>query len=250
MKYSFIIYTIISILLCNIFVYFNPAFASNTIILLDMTGSMNNSIGGGLTKADEAKRVVGEVVIPKLTTGNNNVALWIIGTNSCNDLRYKGDFSSNTNSIKTKLDSQTPHGTTPLAWAIKQSIDDLKRKGESRNLIVVTDGIDACGGDPCKEVINGDAISMNISIHTIGLGMSKNSSDFKVLECIANNSKDGSSHVIDDSTGSPEEVKKEFDEIFKNVVEPMITPIKGELLVSVIDSTGQNKIGIIYKKQG
>ena len=216
------------------------AVASTTIILLDMSGSMDGDLSGGRSKAQEATRVVREEVIPKLANGND-AGLWVIGTGYCDRLRFQGNITSQASSVQNDLRNiGNPNGTTPLAWAIREALAKLKSSSEPRHLIVVTDGIEECGGDPCAEVKKGHAQQMEISVHTVGLGMSKNSAAFNVLQCISNSSHEGVSGTAE----NPQELQNILEKIVTTKVVP--EEQKGELLVEVIDSTGQKTLGASY----
>jgi Ca-activated chloride channel homolog len=69
----------------------------------------------------------------------------------CNDTRLEVPFSKNNGDlIKQKLRSIVPKGTTPIAQSLARAVDDFTACANCRNIIIlITDGIEECDGDPC-----------------------------------------------------------------------------------------------------
>ncbi len=69
----------------------------------------------------------------------------------CNDTRLEVPFGpNNTGRIKQKLINLNPKGTTPIAYALSLAENDFTPCENCRNIIIlITDGIEECGGDPC-----------------------------------------------------------------------------------------------------
>jgi len=69
----------------------------------------------------------------------------------CNDTRLVVAFSdNNAMRIKNQLRYIKPKGTTPIAFALEQSANDFPVCDDCRNIIIlITDGLEECGGDPC-----------------------------------------------------------------------------------------------------
>ncbi len=69
----------------------------------------------------------------------------------CNDTRLVVPFSDgNAMRIKNQLRYIKPKGTTPIAYALEQSAKDFPACENCRNIIIlITDGLEECGGDPC-----------------------------------------------------------------------------------------------------
>ncbi len=69
----------------------------------------------------------------------------------CDDTKLEIPFAKdNTVKIKNKLKALIPKGTTPIASSLELSANDFTPCDNCRNIIVlITDGIEECGGDPC-----------------------------------------------------------------------------------------------------
>ncbi len=54
-------------------------------------------------------------------------------------------------SIKSVLGGLSPGGTTPIAFSLEQAASDFTPCISCRNVVIlITDGLEACGGDPCQ----------------------------------------------------------------------------------------------------
>lgn len=90
-------------------------------------------------------------------TPNTQLALRVYGhqkrfpPQDCDDSRLEIPFSDNNIfRIKQRLRSITPRGTTPIAMSLERAQHDFPPCDNCRNIIVlITDGIEECGGDPC-----------------------------------------------------------------------------------------------------
>ncbi|MGC9470147.1 MAG: vWA domain-containing protein [Bacteroidales bacterium] len=70
----------------------------------------------------------------------------------CNDTRLEVPFrKGNAGEIRQKLRFLNPKGTTPLARSLQLSASDFPACESCRNIVIlITDGIEACDGDPCE----------------------------------------------------------------------------------------------------
>lgn len=70
----------------------------------------------------------------------------------CYDTRLEVPFApGNIPRIKEKILDLVPRGTTPIAYALEQVANDFPPCDDCRNIIIlITDGIEECGGDPCN----------------------------------------------------------------------------------------------------
>src|SRR5690606_29522826 len=67
----------------------------------------------------------------------------------------------------------SPDGNTPIAAAIKNSVDSLKEYlAFDKKIILVTDGVENCGGNYTSEVERAKTDGINCQIHIIGIGLS------------------------------------------------------------------------------
>ncbi|MFO7723875.1 MAG: VWA domain-containing protein [Bacteroidales bacterium] len=108
-------------------------------------------------KINIAKKLLSELLDSLAGTPNVEFALRVYGhqksfpPQDCDDTRLEVPFGpSNTDKIKRKLNTIVPKGTTPIARSLEECVNDFPGGTNSRNIVVlITDGIEECGGDPC-----------------------------------------------------------------------------------------------------
>ncbi len=108
-------------------------------------------------KFNIARNILIKVLDSLKTLPNLEVALRLYGHQHywppqvCTDTKLEVPFGKdNFETIKNKLNNITPKGTTPIAYALEQAINDFPPCADCRNVIVlITDGIEECDGDPC-----------------------------------------------------------------------------------------------------
>jgi outer membrane protein OmpA-like peptidoglycan-associated protein len=139
-----------------------------TMILLDASGSMLDLDDKGIVKIESARKVIAEK-INQLDKKKTNLGL-VAFNNGCGSTQLivnpdNNDFKK----VINKLNTIHPNGTTPLAQAISQTSNILKDINQTVNLVIISDGMETCGGDPVVEATRLMAINnINSTIHVIG----------------------------------------------------------------------------------
>jgi len=90
----------------------------------------------------------------------------------CNDSRLVVPFAKdNIEVIKSKLRGLTPKGTTPIAYSLQQAGADFPPCDHCRNIIIlITDGLEECDGDPCAVSRELQKKGMILKPFIIGIG--------------------------------------------------------------------------------
>jgi len=78
-----------------------------------------------------------------------------------------------------------PKGKTPLAAALRQAANGLDYENQPGTILLISDGIENCGQDPCQATAELAAKAKDLTIHVIGLD--KNNHEMGQLGCIAAN---------------------------------------------------------------
>ena len=100
----------------------------------------------------------------------------------CYDTKLEVPFApGNIPSIKNKILGLTPRGTTPIAYSLQQVVNDFPPCDDCRNIIIlITDGIEECGGDPCAASAELQKHGIAMKPFIIGIGR-----DFKeAFNCV------------------------------------------------------------------
>ncbi len=92
----------------------------------------------------------------------------------CNDTRLVVPFAdNNAMRIKNQLRYIKPKGTTPIAFALEQAAGDFPDCDNCRNIIIlITDGLEECGGDPCA--VSRDLQKRGIALKPFVIGIGRN----------------------------------------------------------------------------
>jgi Ca-activated chloride channel homolog len=130
---------------------------SRILFIFDASNSMAGQWNGE-RKIDMAREVLFEIVDSLEMMPNVEMALRIYGHQSpvppqdCSDTKLEVPFGpSNASRIRQKLRFINPKGTTPIAHSLELAPGDFPPCSNCRNIILlITDGIEACDGDPCR----------------------------------------------------------------------------------------------------
>ncbi len=121
----------------------------------------------------------------------------------CADSRLLVPFGDeNREPIRAAIDGLRPLGQTPIAYALNQAARDFGTQQDDRAVVLVTDGIESCGGDPAQAAR--ELREQGIMVHLIGFGLGNGADeDTASLQAVANAS--GGRYV---TAGSAEELKE------------------------------------------
>ena len=112
-------------------------------------------------KIEVAKKIMGEFLDSLKTIPNLELALRCYGhqtfikpERNCKDTKLEVPFATASKSaplIKQRIQKLEPLGTTPIAYSLGESAADFTPCSNCRNIIIlITDGIEECGGVPCE----------------------------------------------------------------------------------------------------
>jgi len=144
-------------------------------------------------KIDVAQRLMGQMLDSLQDiqdAGNFQLALRVYGhqksvpPQDCSDTRLEVPFGKgNIYKIKRVLKSITPRGTTPIAGSLMKAANDFTPCEDCRNIIIlITDGVEACDGDPCIVSKRLQKEGIVLKPFVIGIGLDE---DFKSsFECV------------------------------------------------------------------
>lgn len=109
------------------------------------------------TKIEIAKSILIPFIDSVSKIPNVEIGLRIYGNRSpfppqdCHDSHLEVPFGkNNVPEIINKILTLNPRGTTPIAYSLEQAAKDFPPDSSARNIIfLITDGLEACDGDPC-----------------------------------------------------------------------------------------------------
>jgi Mg-chelatase subunit ChlD len=90
----------------------------------------------------------------------------------CEDTeRLLAPAPDNGSAIINLANGLTPRGQTPIARSLREAGADLGREGGAGVIVLVSDGVESCGGDPEAAARELRASGVEVVLHTVGLGV-------------------------------------------------------------------------------
>ena len=174
-------------------------------IVVDASKSMWGQIDG-VSKMEIAKTTLDEVSY--WLPDDFDLALRAYGSTTSSDQNNCADSSllvpfgeGNRDYIRQAIAGLRPTGQTPIAYALNQAAGDFGSLQSDRTLVLVSDGIESCGGDPVAAAYG--LRQQGIVVHLIGFGLGNAADeDAASLQAVANAS--GGRYV---TAGSAAELK-------------------------------------------
>jgi Mg-chelatase subunit ChlD len=154
------------------------------VFILDSSGSMSESAANQV-KIAAAKAVLNQV-IPQIPP-EVRMGLAAYGhrkQKDCTDVEMLiPPGSGDAKALLDRIASLQPLGLTPISLAITQVADSLKGKTAETTIVLVSDGVETCGGDPCAVVRALKQSGVKFVMHVVGFAVTLKDKD--QLECIA-----------------------------------------------------------------
>ena len=106
--------------------------------------------------------------------------------NNCADSSLLVSFGErNREHIRYAISGLRPTGQTPIAYALNQAARDFESISSDRVIVMVTDGLESCGGDPVTAALA--LRQQGVTVHLIGFGFGSGADeDTASLRAIAN----------------------------------------------------------------
>jgi Ca-activated chloride channel family protein len=151
------------------------------LFIFDDSYSMWAGWNNPTPKIEIAKKVMGEFLDSLKDTPDLEIALRCYGhttffkEKNCKDSKLEVPFAkvkTNYAQVRDRIIKLEPTGTTPIAYSIGECTADFSEKGNYRNIVIlITDGIEECGGDPCKVSLELQKKGIFLRPFVIGVGL-------------------------------------------------------------------------------
>lgn len=203
-------------------------FAQNsTLFVLDGSGSMWGQIEGR-PKIEIARQVMSDLVgrLP----ADVQAGLLVYGhdrKDDCNDIEVVAPLGSDPATIVKALDGINPKGKTPITAAVHQAVAQFHQNEGNSSIVVVSDGKETCGGDPCAAAREAISTGVNLRIHVIGFDVT--SEETEQLTCIA---EEGHGKYF--AASNADQLVTALAEVEKEVVAPPPPPPEPEPATEVL----------------
>jgi Mg-chelatase subunit ChlD len=196
-------------------------------VILDCSGSMAEKTKEGSTKMEVAKRVVTQL-IDRIPAGLR-VTFLVYGHDAkleCKAVKVVHELreldADGKEQLKAFIAGLRPAGHTPIAFALKTAGKELAKQTDSHaGLVLITDGMETCHGDPAAEVAAlSRGLNLDFGLHVVGFGVKAN--EQQAVQAIANASPRGKYY----DAQSTEALQKAVGQLQEKVAEAAEAPKK------------------------
>jgi hypothetical protein len=156
---------------------------SGILLILDCSGSMWGRVEGK-AKIAIAKQVTQELI--KEVPGNVQLGLMAYGhrkKGDCKDIQMIGQLGASKDDLAGAVKQLNAKGKTPIADSLLKAGEILATREGETALVLVSDGLETCGGDPCKVAGELKSKGLKVVIHVVGFDVSQK--EAAQLKCIA-----------------------------------------------------------------
>jgi len=163
---------------------------TRVLFVFDASNSMKTA-HEGKARMEHAKALFNKFLDSLNTFKNYEFALRLYGhtvkypPGDCNDSKLAVPFAkNNVQKIKDVIKKVKPTGITPIEHSLTKAADDFPDTKAVNTIILITDGIEECGGDPCKA--REELLKKGIVLRPCIIGIGLTTEQAKVFECVGN----------------------------------------------------------------
>lgn len=166
----------------------------NVLLMLDSSGSMAGADPSGAVKIDAAKAALERYVVG--TPDNFNLGMLVFGHRGNNDESGRAESCAgidvlnelgtlNVETVPGTLAQFQPTGWTPIAASLDRAAQAFGgREGQANRIVLVTDGIETCDGDPVAAATRLKQAGIAVTVDVVGFDV-QGSSDQAALRAVA-----------------------------------------------------------------
>ncbi|MBI3590748.1 MAG: VWA domain-containing protein [Candidatus Melainabacteria bacterium] len=221
------------------------------LIVFDASGSMEDKIQGE-TKIHIAKRVLEDVL--EKADSDLNLGLRVYGASNPTGNPYYDCSDSklviipainNRRSIISEIYKILPRGFTPITYSLSQAVEDLQSYKGEKSILLISDGLETCGGEPCLLAKNLSASNIDLKIDVVGFGVKDDWEAKQQLMCIALNTKGRYFSAEND-----DELTRSISEsINKSVTGRIITMVSTPIEVQTKETEGYENLPVLQPEK-
>jgi hypothetical protein len=158
---------------------------SNVLFIFDASGSMKRATESGESRMDAARKAMNQA----LDTISPDVRLGLLlfghrRAKDCSDIELVSPIGADdAKTIAARINALVARGETPIAESLKQGMRSYAAlKGQENRMILVTDGIEECGGNVCAaaEAVRDAGFDLKVDI----IGFTLTEDQRKLVQCV------------------------------------------------------------------
>lgn len=155
-----------------------------TVLILDASGSMWGRLADGTPKIEVAREVLGGFFAsrdPALPLGV--IAYGHNRKGDCSDIEVIAPVGPQAaEALSARMRGISPRGKTPLGQSLRLAAEQIPQTAEAADIVLVTDGLETCGVDPCAVAAGLAAGGIEIRAHVVGFGLTE--AEAQGLACV------------------------------------------------------------------
>lgn len=157
---------------------------SATILVLDASGSMWAQLPEGRSRIEVARDVLDDFLGARPAAAPLGiVAYGHRRKGDCTDIDVIAPVGPPDNALAAHLRALSPKGKTPVADALRLAAAQIPPHAEEADIVLITDGLETCGGDPCAVAAELARSGILLRAHVVGFGLSEG--EVAQIACIA-----------------------------------------------------------------
>ncbi|MFA6989022.1 MAG: VWA domain-containing protein [Candidatus Gastranaerophilaceae bacterium] len=169
--------------------------SDKTLIIMDSSGSMSEKINGK-SKILIAKMTLDNVlsqIAPDINLGLRVYGhkFGLLGFDACRASELVVPIGpNNIQKIKKEAYKLEPTGASPIIYSIQQALDiDFPMAGAgNKRIILISDGMETCGGSPCEYAVDLVRRGIDLKIDVVGFDLNDKEA-ISQLKCVALSTK-------------------------------------------------------------
>jgi len=164
----------------------DPAVAqTNVLFVFDASGSMKRDAGAGENRMVVAKRAIGDTL--RSMPASARLGLMVYGhrrSKDCADIELVSPIASeDAEALARYVGALDARGETPIAEALLRAGKSFAAfQGQSNRIVLVTDGIEECRGDPCAAARTLAGLGVDLKVDVVGFTLSD--AQRKLIQCV------------------------------------------------------------------
>jgi len=156
-----------------------------SVLVLDASGSMWAQLPEGRSRIEVARDVLDDflgarpaaVPLGVIAYGHNRKG-------DCSDITVIAPVEAQDGSaLGAQLRALSPRGKTPIADALRLAASQIPRTAEDVDIVLITDGLETCGGDPCAVAVELAQSGVPLRAHVVGFGLTED--EIRQIACVA-----------------------------------------------------------------
>ena len=157
---------------------------TNVMFIFDASGSMKRSAGAE-SRIVAAKRAFSETLgAMPASVRTGLIAYGHRRAKDCSDIEVVSPIGTDDARTQARMvEGFEALGETPIAEALNSAGQAMKTlRGQSNSIVLVTDGIEECRGDPCAAAANLKSLGIDVKVHVVGFALGAGESS--KLQCV------------------------------------------------------------------